>query len=76
MSDTFHKITPAEIAENERISKLQDIAFDFITKVIYYGVPIRSGRKNKSVNAAIWIEPQPELVDEMLSKGDATLKVK
>lgn len=75
ISATFHTYTPAEIAENERKIKLQDVGFEFVTKVIYHGIPIRSGRKNKDVRSAIWIEPQPELVDELLTNKDKTAEV-
>lgn len=74
-SSSFSHYTAEEIVESERIANLQHIAFDYATNVIYYGVPVRSGKKSRDVRSAVWIEPKPELVDEMLSQGDSTLKV-
>ncbi len=75
ISATFHTYTPAEIAENLRVIKLQDVGFEFVTKIIYHGIPIRSGRKNKDPRSAIWIEPQPDLVNELLTNKDKTAEV-
>ncbi len=75
VTSTFHTYTTEELAERERVVKLQATAFDFVTKVIYYGVPIRSGKKSAEASSAIWIEPQPDLLDEMLANKDSTNRV-
>ena len=66
----FHVETPEEIQERSRIIRLQDQAFDYVKNVLYYGVSIRTGRKPSSKIDQIWLEPQPDLLEEALKNGD------
>lgn len=68
----FQMETPEEIQERSRIIRLQDQALDYVTHVLYYGVAIRTGRKPSTKIDQIWIEPQPDLLEEALKNGDAT----
>ena len=72
----FQMETPEEILERSRIIKLQDQALDYVTNVLFYGVSIRSGRKPSTKIDQIWVEPQPDLVEEALKSGDTTNMVR
>lgn len=69
-SSYFHVDTPEEIQERSRIVRLQDQACEYVKNVLYYGVSIRTGRKPHSKIEQIWIEPQPELLEEALKNQD------
>jgi hypothetical protein len=55
-----------EAQGQEQARVVQEMAQDWISRSIYYGVPIRSRRKTRAVNSAIWIEPVPEALEQSL----------
>lgn len=62
--------TPQEVADIEKIKVLQDSAVRFVSLQLFYGVPVRSGRKAPhDPIGMIWIEPQPEVLENPSSVG-------
>eukprot|EP01039_Chlorochromonas_danica_P015038 gene15038-17638_t len=62
--------TSQEIADIEKIKKLQEIGLRFVSQNLYYGIPVRSGKKSPhDPIGLIWIEPQPEVLENPSSMG-------
>lgn len=62
--------TPQEIADIEKVKKLQEIGLRFVSHNLYYGIPVRSGKKSPhDPIGLIWIEPQPEVLENPSSMG-------
>lgn len=68
--------SPQEKAEIEKIKGLQETALRFVSHHLFYGVPVRSGRKNPhDPIGMIWVEPQPEVLENPSSVGVTEVSV-
>jgi hypothetical protein len=65
ISKHFHW-SKEDLEEHDRIKSLQEMALSFVTRSVFYGVPVRSQRKSYSPNCPLWIEPIPEAVEQSL----------
>lgn len=61
----FH-LSEEEVKGQERTRALQEMVQAWVGRSIFYAVPIRSRRKTRAVDSAIWIEPVPEAIEQSL----------
>ncbi len=59
-------ISEEDAKREEQTREEQEMALAWVTKSVYYAVPIRSRRKSSATNSPIWIEPVPEALEQSL----------
>ncbi len=56
--------TAQELSSFEKVKALQAIALRFVSQNLFYGIPVRSGKKAPhDPIGMIWIEPLPEVLE-------------
>lgn len=68
---SFSYWTAEEQAENDRAILIMNKSKDFIVDFMYYGVPVRSGKKSWDPRSPLYYEVDPRVLqDAMLGKGE------
>ena len=68
---SFSYWTAEEQAENERAEQRMLSAKDFILDFVYYGIPVRSGKKSWDPSSPLCFEVDPKVIEEaMLGTGE------
>lgn len=68
--------TTKELQNIAEIQSLQELGVKFITETIFFGIPVRSGRKPYDPISLIWIEPSPEVVEGNMDSLTKETKVR
>lgn len=55
--------TAEEVKENEDCMKLQKEAAEYIIEQLYFGVPVKYGKKSANPTSAIWFEIDPDIIN-------------
>lgn len=59
----FTTWTVDEEEENKKCLIYQNKASEFICKYLFYGVPVRGGKKSKDPLSSLWLEPTPNVFE-------------
>jgi hypothetical protein len=67
MGESYTLWTPQEKAENARAVELQKVAGEYVAEFVFYGVPVKFGKKNVDPTSPIIFEIDTSIVDNYLA---------